>query len=130
VRTVEQGGRRIVREVRIVGDSILGDDIHRVANRMRQIIAAEQAPDQAIYVIERPPPEIERASPLGRPTDDDGGDFYERLAARYEKLAKTSHRPSALIGRMEGVPVTTVHRWIATARRKGLLPPARKGAAG
>jgi transposase len=39
--------------------------------------------------------------------------------------------PAQTIAEANGVPVTTVHRWIREARRRGSLPPARgKGQAG
>jgi hypothetical protein len=56
--------------------------------------------------------------------------FYERLAAAYSSLALRSNRPAVLLAERNGVPVTTVHRWVKEARRRGFLPPGQKGRRG
>ena len=53
-------------------------------------------------------------------------EFYLALAAEIASLASGgSRRPAADIAEANGVPVTTVHRWMKEARRRGLLSPAR-----
>ncbi len=69
--------------------------------------------------------------PLTRP--DPSGDldqFYRRVADAYREFAKLSRAPAAAMANEAGVPVTTVHRWVREARRRGHLPPGRKGRAG
>jgi hypothetical protein len=56
--------------------------------------------------------------------------FYERLAVAYSKLALRSNRPAVLLAERNEVPVTTVHRWVKEARRRGFLPPGQKGRRG
>jgi hypothetical protein len=56
--------------------------------------------------------------------------FYERLAAMYRTLSASGMPPAPNIAAANNVPVTTVHRWVAEARRRGVLGPARRGAAG
>jgi hypothetical protein len=56
--------------------------------------------------------------------------FYQRLAALYSSLALRSNRPAVLLAERNGVPVTTVHRWVKEARRRGFLPPGQKGRRG
>jgi hypothetical protein len=56
--------------------------------------------------------------------------FYERLAVAYSSLALRSNRPAVLLAERNGVPVTTVHRWVKEARRRGFLPPGQKGRRG
>ena len=56
--------------------------------------------------------------------------FYERLAVAYSNLALRSNRPAVLLAERNGVPVTTVHRWVKEARRRGFLPPGQKGRRG
>jgi hypothetical protein len=56
--------------------------------------------------------------------------FYERLAVAYRNLAVRSNRPAVLLAERNGVPVTTVHRWVKEARRRGFLPPGQKGRRG
>jgi hypothetical protein len=56
--------------------------------------------------------------------------FYERLAVAYSNLALRSNRPAVLLAERNEVPVTTVHRWVKEARRRGFLPPGQKGRRG
>jgi hypothetical protein len=66
-------------------------------------------------------------APARRP---DPAEFYGHVALRYFELLRECHRPAAAMAEESGVPVSTVHRWIAEARRRGDLPKGRKGAAG
>ncbi|MDG4825673.1 hypothetical protein O7635_27830 [Asanoa sp. WMMD1127] len=67
---------------------------------------------------------------LSRPDGSDPEAFYRLVAERYvAELANTKAVAPALADEA-GVPVPTVHRWIAEARRRGHLPPARRGRAG
>jgi hypothetical protein len=57
--------------------------------------------------------------------------FYDDVAAAYQRAVRRRKAPAQTIAQANGVPVTTVHRWIREARRRGSLPPARgKGQAG
>jgi hypothetical protein len=58
--------------------------------------------------------------------------FYEAVATAYRWLVviKESRRPALDIAEANGVPVTTAHRWIAEARRRGILEPGVRGRAG
>ena len=56
--------------------------------------------------------------------------FYEAVAAAYRNLARRSSRPAAELAEEHGVPVTTAHRWVKEARRRGFLAPGRPGKAG
>lgn len=71
------------------------------------------------------PPVLRSASTRGRPDA-----FYREIATRYRVFARTSRRPAIDIAEKYGVPVTTAHRWIREARRRGYLPPGRPGKAG
>jgi hypothetical protein len=65
--------------------------------------------------------------PRGRYPDG----FYDALAGAYHWAVLERRAPAQTIAEVNDVPVTTVHRWIREARRRGLLPPARgKGQAG
>jgi len=57
-------------------------------------------------------------------------DFYRRVAQSYSWLAARTPRPAAELAERNDVPVTTVHRWVKEARRRGLLGPGRPGRAG
>lgn len=58
--------------------------------------------------------------------------FYEVVAAAYRWLVviKGSRRPALDIAEANNVAVTTAHRWIAEARRRGVLEPGVRGRAG
>ena len=51
--------------------------------------------------------------------------FYEELSALYGRVAGRRPDPAKWIADQNGVPVRTVHRWLAVARRRALLPPGR-----
>lgn len=61
----------------------------------------------------------------GRP---DG--FYREVADVYLDLAQGSPRPARDLADRHGVPVSTAHRWVKEARRRGFLPPGRPGKSG
>jgi hypothetical protein len=56
--------------------------------------------------------------------------FYREVADVYLDLAQASHRPASDIAAQHGVPVSTAHRWVKEARRRGFLPPGRPGKTG
>lgn len=62
-----------------------------------------------------------------RPIPDD---FYEDLAEVYTGMVANKTAPAPAIAQQTGVSVRTVHGWISEARRRGHLPPARRGSAG
>ena len=59
-----------------------------------------------------------------------GDGFYREVAGAYRSLAQSSARPAAELAEANGVPVTTAHRWVKEARRRGFLPPGRPGKTG
>lgn len=71
------------------------------------------------------------AARLGRiPEPPYHDDFYRRVAASYSALARQVPNPAAELAEENELPVTTVHTWVKQARRRGFLPPGRKGKAG
>lgn len=56
--------------------------------------------------------------------------FYAEIADAYRHLAPSSRRPAGELAARYDVPVTTVHRWVKEARRRGFLAPGRPGKAG
>jgi hypothetical protein len=57
--------------------------------------------------------------------------FYDDVAAAYRRAVSRRKAPAQMIAEANDVPVTTVHRWIREARRRGSLAPSRgKGQAG
>lgn len=67
---------------------------------------------------------------LTRPDGAAPEEFYPRVARAYFEYAPRTRAPAKEIADEASVPVTTAHRWIREARRRGFLPPARKGKAG
>ncbi|MGH3710484.1 MAG: hypothetical protein ACRDRQ_20785 [Pseudonocardiaceae bacterium] len=67
---------------------------------------------------------------LTRPDGAVPEEFYPRVAAVYREYAQLTRAPAKEMAAEAGVPVTTVHRWIREARRRGFLPSANKGKAG
>ena len=56
--------------------------------------------------------------------------FYQLVGEAYEQLAAETNRPAAELAEANGVPLTTAHRWVKEARRRGFLPPGQKGRRG
>jgi hypothetical protein len=73
---------------------------------------------------------LQQEPPLGRPDGSDPDAFYRRVADHYHWHASGSSRPVADMAEAAKVPVTTVHRWVREARRRGFLPPGSRGKAG
>lgn len=67
--------------------------------------------------------------PLGNPKRT--LDFYEVVALQHTRLVDDGEpNPTARMAELSRVPLSTVQGWVARARRKGLLPPGRRGRAG
>jgi hypothetical protein len=57
--------------------------------------------------------------------------FYSRVASAYSsEVSRGNRKPAVAIAEANGVPVTTVHRWIKEARRRGVLAKGEQGKAG
>ena len=52
--------------------------------------------------------------------------FYSHVARLYSAMSLASDTPAAELARRNGVPVSTIYRWIKEARRRGLMPPGRR----
>ncbi|MGB4779857.1 hypothetical protein [Microbacterium sp.] len=58
-------------------------------------------------------------------------DFYELVALQHTRLVDDGEpNPTARMADISRVPLSTAQGWVARARRKGLLPPGRRGRAG
>jgi len=62
-----------------------------------------------------------------RPGERGPDDFYRDIGAVYERLSATTGRPAPDLAQQAGVSVSTVHRWVKEARRRGLMAPGRRG---
>jgi hypothetical protein len=61
--------------------------------------------------------------PPGKPKPNE---FYVRVADAFAGLSATSPRPAVELATANAVPVTTVHGWVAEARRRGFLPAGER----
>jgi hypothetical protein len=68
--------------------------------------------------------------PLRRPDGTDPEGFSARVAEAYREYSMQTRGPAVMIAAEAGVPVATVRSWIREARRRGKLPPGRRGKAG
>jgi len=75
-------------------------------------------------------PKAPRLRAKVRPGAKKNDAFYRQVAASYSARAARSSRPAVEMANANGVPVTTVHRWVKEARRRGFLPPGQKGRRG
>lgn len=140
-RTGKSGGRDVITELRIVRpDGVTAGDLSRLrlgqleafvntittpARVMRQVAASAQFVQQlgAAYG------DIEwhLKVPTERPYPDE---FYKSVARSYLACLRIGGRPAPQLAEAWGVPRSTVHGWVKEARRRGMLPPGRKGKAG
>jgi transposase-like protein len=69
------------------------------------------------------PPELKlESSSRGKRPDQ----FYYEVAAAYSWLAGRVRRPAKELATINGVPESTIHRWVKEARRRQLLGPGRR----
>jgi hypothetical protein len=93
-------------------------------------------PGSGQWAYALPPRERVRVRPRLRVKDPGGrrkaDAFYSHIAAVYLDQASVSDRPARDIAEANGLPVTTVHRWLKEARNRGLLrlPASRGGTSG
>jgi hypothetical protein len=64
--------------------------------------------------------------PKSRRLDDD---FFRAVAEAYRAAVRTGLPPGPTLAADSGTPLSTVHRWIAGARKRKHLPPAERGKA-
>lgn len=65
--------------------------------------------------------------PSARPYPDA---FFEQVAEGYHAAMRLGRAPAQRLADANDVSVKTVHGWVAEARKRGALPPARQGRAG
>ncbi len=151
-KTVERGGRRVITRLIVAAEPLdsavvkmlPAGRIESIANMpwVREALARMDAdPDplteavgaalsmRAVVDMGSPPRQATRA-PLRRPDGSDPDGFYSGVAEAYNEALERTSAPAPTLAAEAGVPVPTARRWIAEARRRGLLGPARKGRAG
>ena len=53
-------------------------------------------------------------------------EFYKQVAELHSEVSGVSSQPAVEIARANGVPTSTVYRWLKEARRRGILAPTRR----
>jgi len=152
-KTIERGGRRIITRLIVAAEPLdstvvkmlptgrlesianvpwVRDALSRTDMGPDPLAEALQAPlsGPPFGIILEPPPQQEPRAPLRRPDGSDPAGFYAGVAAAYNEALERTSAPAPILAAEAGVPVPTARRWIAEARRRGLLGPARKGRAG
>jgi hypothetical protein len=65
---------------------------------------------------------------LTGPTDGLTDDFLRDVARACAAAVGRGERPNVAISKQVGYPLKTVQRWVFTARQRGIMPPAPRGA--
>lgn len=150
VRVEKEGGRWIMTAILIEDGRITSDLLRQIQPaRIEAAISAGAArtgltpvddPDDPITLGDlrqapvrhlldgAPAPSISPRPALSRPDGTDA--WYVDFAERYRAAVATTRAPATLLAAEADVPPSAVHRWAAEARRRGHLPPGRKGSAG
>lgn len=144
--------RRLVpRRVLVEGDPEVTSDLLRSVKPAR-LVAKLIGPKGAFPRKRLPEPAETWGPPVAPPTEEDVVDhgdwrgselrrpttgeqqhpsaFYEDVAREYLHAIRVSSKPAVLMAEAAGVPVSTAHRWVREARRRGFLPAGQKGRAG
>lgn len=114
-------------QLAVVNDAIVPAPIRsrpRPKSPPREAVEGWETTDPA-GAARRPHPARANGPSRGRPDF-----FYLEIAQIYLEYAQGSHRPAVDLAGVHSVPVSTAHRWIKEARRRGFLPPGRPGKAG
>jgi hypothetical protein len=72
-------------------------------------------------------PDAKLDVPIARPYPTD---FFRDVAKVYSALSAITRAPAGIIADANGVPVTSVHRWVKRARALGFLSRGHRGRAG
>ncbi|MEV6928751.1 hypothetical protein AB0M46_30260 [Dactylosporangium sp. NPDC051485] len=129
LRAIPVGRIEAAANAQLAAVEALGGTTPAVSTRPRPV-APPVAEDVGWEMVE-PSLAVPRAAPReaermrGRPDV-----FYRQVADVYLTYAQASHRPACDLADEHGVPVSTAHRWVKEARRRGFLPPGRPGKSG
>lgn len=152
VRVAERDGRSVITEIVVQGDEITAATLRAIPIGRYEAMADQSvAHDRMVSALlpEEPEPTLaelrgtrahakrrtraatqrrgKRRPRLARPDGADPETFYAAVAEAYREYAAETRAAAARIADEAAVPVTTAHRWVREARRRGHLPAGRKG---
>jgi hypothetical protein len=150
VKTVERDGRQVITKLVVVADQVSSATFRELPiSRIEALVnhplnqrwrtsrgpdedALSAAIDELMHEVpRRQPAQVKQPrEPLRRPDGSDPEGFYRKVAEAYSEALLRTSRPAPILAAEAGVPVATVRRWVLESRRRGLLPPGRKGRAG
>ena len=98
--------------------------VEQATGRWLRSVTTTRTDEQVHQSFDEPPLELPDAKAGGKRGDD----FYEAVAKAFVWLSQHERGPAQVLAERNGIPVTTAHRWVKEARRRGRLAPARRGA--
>lgn len=139
---IDRDGRLVIGEVTITAPRVTGRIVNQIpfgrieeiindpgrAEVIRSDLGAERTDEPTVADLAVAPTRRALAPiavPEGRSYSDE---FYADVARSYAAHAAQSRRPAADMAALQGVPSSTVHRWIKEARRRGVMAPSSRSA--
>lgn len=130
LRAIPLGKIEATANAQFAGDSDLGFE-QAVATSPRPRPMSPPAAGTAGWDTVGPTAAVLRAEPAAhRRTRGRPDTFYQEIAGVYLAYSQRSTGPARDIAGQRGVPVSTAHRWVKEARRRGFLPPGHPGKTG
>lgn len=127
LRVEERGGRFVITDLRLQGDNITSATLRTLpVGRWEAQANAYGGYLQRVRTDRSP---ADDRPPLTRPSGSEPDAFYQGVAAAYREYVVQTTAVGVRIAEEAGVPVTTAHRWIREARRRGYLPAGKQGKA-
>jgi len=124
----DEHGRWVITDLHLSGQALTGMMLREIS--MPHLQAQRNADVADILAMVDSLPRRERITRPDRADPDALEWFYRDVGIAYKEYASMGRHPAPAIAEEAGVPVTTVHRWVRESRRRGFLPPGRKGQVG
>jgi hypothetical protein len=126
----EESGRWVITDLCLRAQALTAGMLRAISLPLLEARRNSDAAGIAAWEMAASLPRRER---ITRPPRNDPGEleaFYRRVGIAYRTYARMGQHPAPSIAMEADVPVTTVHRWVREARRRGHLPPGRQGQVG
>ena len=139
IELLEQGDPRFASRLNIPGPDLsrlashfgtgFGRKVeHWVAQSMRAQITGSDV-EQPSRGRDRQPQKRPPRAPLSAPERIDS-EFLQRVAQAYRYAVEDGLAPAPTLAAEASVTARAVHKWVATARQRGFLPPGQQGRVG